>query len=141
MKSALRLSVLVIFLVLFGMNKISYSQTKPVLYFCEKYDRTYGEIGVSDRFTTGYITVMIKADDPLGITNCSIQYDKLNYYSGEFEYYKKFKFVVKPSMNYIYFSKNDNADMNFEDPGIYRVYLLNSYNETVTSSLIEIIPN
>jgi len=139
MKSALRLSILVIFLVLFGMNKVSFSQSHPVLYFCERYDNTYGEIGVTDRFTQGYLTVMIKADDPLGLTKCSVQYDKLNYYSGEFEFYKKFDFVVQPDMNYIYFAKNNNADMNFEDPGIYRVFLLNPKNETVTSSLVEII--
>ena len=140
MKRALSFSCLVLLLILFGMTKISFSQSNPVLFFCESYDPAYGEVGVSDRFTTGYLTVMIIADDPLGLSKCSIQYDKLNFYSGKFEYYKKFNFVVQPDMNYIYFSKNENADMKFEEPGIYRVFLLDSYDKTVASALIEIIP-
>ena len=46
------------------------------------------EIGVSDRFTTGYITVMVKCDYELRLDDVSIQYDKYNFRTGEFEYYK-----------------------------------------------------
>ena len=46
------------------------------------------EIGVSDRFTTGYIIVMVKCDYELRLDDVSIQYDKYNFRTGEFEYYK-----------------------------------------------------
>lgn len=122
-----------------GLLKVSLAQSGPVMFFCERYDSKYGEVGISDRFTTGYLTVMVKADEPLGLNNCAIQFDKYNSYSGDFEYYKKFNFVVRPSMKYVYFSKNENADMKFSTPGIYRVFLLDSRDNTVASALIEII--
>jgi hypothetical protein len=43
-------------------------------------------------------------------------------------------------MKYVYFAKNDESDMNFEDPGFYRVFLLDHRDKTVASALIEIIP-
>ncbi|MCG6912906.1 hypothetical protein LJE86_03230 [bacterium BMS3Abin03] len=122
-----------------GMNVSVLAQNEPVLYFCEKYGRN-GEEGVSDRFTTGYITVMVKSDYALNLDDVSIQYDKYNFRTGDFEYYKKFDFNVQPDMKYIYFSRNDESDMEFEDPGFYRVFLLDDRDRTVTSALIEIIP-
>ena len=122
-----------------GMNVSVLAQNEPVLYFCEKYGKN-GEEGVSDRFTTGYITVMVKSDYALNLDDVSIQYDKYNFRTGDFEYYKKFDFNVQPDMKYIYFSRNDESDMEFEDPGFYRVFLLDDRDRTVTSALIEIIP-
>jgi hypothetical protein len=122
-----------------GINVSILAQNEPVLYFCEKYGRN-GEEGVSDRFTTGYITVMVKSDYALNLDDVSIQYDKYNFRTGDFEYYKKFDFNVQPDMKYIYFSRNDESDMEFEDPGFYRVFLLDDRDRTVTSALIEIIP-
>ena len=122
-----------------GMNVSVLAQNEPVLYFCEKYGRN-GEEGGSDRFTTGYITVMVKSDYALNLDDVSIQYDKYNFRTGDFEYYKKFDFNVQPDMKYIYFSRNDESDMEFEDPGFYRVFLLDDRDRTVTSALIEIIP-
>jgi hypothetical protein len=133
-----------IFLILFavalfiGFNSKVQAQSSPVLYFCESYG-SGGEISISDRFHTGYLTVMVKADDPLGLSDCSIQYDKYNVRTGTFEYYKKFNFNVSPSMKYIYFEKSSSNDMSFDDPGFYRVFLLDSRDRTITSSLIEII--
>jgi hypothetical protein len=114
------------------------AQSSPVLYFCEKYGSN-GEINISDRFYTGYLTVMVKADEPLGLRNVSIQFDKYNCSTGKFAYYKKFSYTVEPSMKYIYFERNDESDMSFDSPGIYRVFLLDSGGKTVTSGLIEII--
>ncbi len=139
MKKYLVLFLLFFLFVPVGYHAVTYAQSSPVMFFCERYDDTYGEVGVSDRFTTGYLTVMVKADYALGLNNCYIQFDKYNPGTGSFEYYKKYNFVVQPDMKYIYFSKNENADMKFEDPGIYRVFLLNSANKTVASALIEII--
>ena len=55
------------FLSFFAMQSNTSAQAEPVLYFCEKYDDYDGEIGVSDRFTTGYITVMVKSDNALKV--------------------------------------------------------------------------
>jgi hypothetical protein len=115
------------------------AQSSPVLYFCESYGSN-GEINISDRFHTGYLTVMVKADDALGLKDCSIQFDKYNSRTSAFDYYKKFTYVVKPTMKYIYFERNSTSDMSFEEPGIYRVFLLDDRDRTVASGLIEIIP-
>jgi hypothetical protein len=110
-----------------------------VLYFCERYDSDQGEISISDRFYTGHLTVMVKCDYALGLRDVNVQYDKYNPRTGSFEYYKKFNFEVTPDMKYIFFSKTKGNDMSFDDPGIYRVFLLDSKGKTVASGLIEII--
>lgn len=115
------------------------AQSEPMLYFCERYDSNQGEIGVSDRFTTGYLTVMVKCDNALNLRDVNIQFDKYNSRSGDFKFYKKFPYSVEPDMSYIFFSKNSESDMKFEDPGIYRVFLLDDRDRTVASALIEII--
>ena len=130
--------VLVLLFTFVGMDISVLAQNEPVLYFCEKYGRN-GEEGVSDRFTTGYITVMVKCDYALNLDDVAIQYDKYNFRTGDFEYYKKFNFTVQPDMKYVYFARNDESDMEFEEPGFYRVFLLDDRDKTVTSSLIEII--
>jgi hypothetical protein len=127
------------FLALVAMQSNASAQEEPVLYFCERYDDYDGEIGVSDRFTTGHITVMVKSDNALGLDDVTIQYDKYNFRTGKFEYYKKFDFAIDRDMKYIFFERNDKSDMEFEDPGFYRVFLLDDRGKTVTSSLIEII--
>lgn len=137
-KSKLALALLAIVFV-FAFKANSYAQQYPVLYFCEKYGAN-GEVGVSDRFTTGYLTVMVKADGPLGLRDCSIQMDKYNCSTGKFNYYKKFDFAVEPDMKYVFFEKNDVSDMSFEDVGLYRVFLLDQNDRTVASGLVEIIP-
>lgn len=124
----------------FGVNQDSYAQNGPVLYFCEKYDPGVGEIGISDRFTTGYLTVMVKCNYALGLSDVQIQFDKWNPSEKKFEYYKAFDYVVEPDMKYIYFSRNETSDMQFDTPGIYRVFLLDGSRSTVASALIEVIP-
>lgn len=127
----------VVFIFAFKSN--AFAQQYPVLYFCEKYG-TNGEVGVSDRFTTGYLTVMVKADGPLGLRDCYIQLDKYNCTTGTFNYFKKFSYYVEPDLKYVFFAKNDESDMNFSEPGIYRVFLLDHNDRTVASGLVEIIP-
>ncbi|MBT8379681.1 MAG: hypothetical protein KJN64_10655 [Ignavibacteria bacterium] len=118
---------------------VTFAQSEPILYFCERYDASDGEIGVSDRFTTGYLTVMVKSDNELRLDDVSIQFDKYNSRNGKFEYFKKFAYNIQPDMSYVYFSKNDESDMKFSDPGFYRVFLLDDRDKTVASALIEII--
>lgn len=137
-KAKLLFSILTIAFI-FVFKTGAFAQQYPVLYFCEKYGSN-GEVGVSDRFTAGYLTVMVKADGPIGLRDCSIQLDKYNPTTGKFDYFKKFAYSVDPDMKYIYFAKNDESDMNFSDPGIYRVFLLDQNDRTVASGLVEIIP-
>ena len=126
---------LVALIVLFGATQKSYAQNGPVMYFCSSYGSS-GEIDISDRFTTGYLTVMVKCDYALGLKNVNIQFDKLNMSTGKFVYYKKFPYTVSPDMKYIYFSGDD---LSFDTPGVYRVFLLDKNDNTVSSALIEII--
>jgi hypothetical protein len=122
-----------------AMYSSTFAQSEPVMYFCERYDDYDGEIGVSDRFTTGYITVMVKSDSELRLKDVAIQYDKYNERNGKFEYYKKFYFTITRDMKYVFFARNDESDMEFEEPGFYRVFLLDEDDKTVTSALVEII--
>lgn len=122
-------------LSLSGFNLKSYAQSQPVLYLCESYGDD-GEVGISDRFTTGYLTVMVKCNYALGLSSVTIQFDKYDCTTGSFKYYSKFSYNVKPDMKYIFF---EGKDLNFKSPGIYRVFLLDEYSKTVTSGLVEII--
>ena len=122
----------------FALESTVFAQNEPVMFFCEKYGGN-GEVGISERFTTGYLTVMVKADYALGLEDVSIQFDKYNYRTGDFDYYEKFDYSVDPDMKYIFFTKNDDSDMNFRESGIYRVFLLDERDRTVASALIEII--
>jgi hypothetical protein len=121
------------------MYSNTFAQSEPAMYFCERYDKNDGEIGVSDSFTTGYITVMVKCDYELKLEDVTIQYDKYDFRTGKFEYYKKFAFTVNSDMKYIFFERNDESDMLFDDPGFYRVFLLDEDGKTVASALVEII--
>ena len=136
-----KLSMFSLFLFLFVMaaGTISYAQNEPVLYFCERYDSDDGEIGVADRFTTGYLTVMVKCDRALKLEDVSVQFDKWDAYTGKFKYYKKFDYTIERDMSYVFFTKNDESDMSFDEPGFYRVFLLDDDGETVASSLVQII--
>ena len=135
-----QLFLLLSFLFAFvAMNTTILAQSEPVMYFCEKYDSYDGEIGVSDRFTTGYLTVMVKADYALNLEEVSIQFDQYNERKDKFEFYKKFDYTVDRDMKYIFFARNDESDLEFEEPGFYRVFLLDSRDKTVASALIEII--
>ena len=122
------------------VTTVSKAQSTPVMYFCEKYDSDSGEVNVSDRFTKGYITVMVKSEHELGLKHVHIQFDKWDANTNMFKYYKKFNFTINPDMKYVYFSKNDQSDMSFDEPGFYRVFLLNDSDKTVTSALVQIIP-
>jgi hypothetical protein len=121
--------------IVFGATQKSFAQSSPVMYFCTSYNSS-GEKNISDRFTTGYLTVMVKSSYALGLSDVSIQFDKLNQRTGQFEYNKKFNYVLNPDDSYVFFS---GKDLSFSSAGIYRVFLLDSSGNTVTSALIEII--
>jgi hypothetical protein len=117
------------FFLLFAGTKI-YSQ--DLLYFCEKY--TDKEVGVGDRFTTGTLTVMVKLEQPIYYSNVTIEWDRINCDSGDFEYADSKNFTVDSKWTYMFFD-----GIKFTSPGIYRVFLLDPDKETIVSGLIEII--
>lgn len=114
---------LFVFVMLFfpGLLNTVFAQNEPVLYFCEKYDSKKGEVGVSDRFTTGYLTVMVKSDNALNLEDVHIQFDKLNERNKKFEFYKKFDYVIEPDMSYVFFAKNSDSDLKLKKP-VFTVY-------------------
>ena len=139
MKKSRFLFILFFLFVFIGLKTEVFAQEYPVMYFCEKYSKN-GEVGISDRFTAGYITVVVKCDYKLNLTDVHVQFDKYNYRKDDFEYYKKFNYTLEPDMKYVYFSKNDESDMSFDEPGFYRVFLLDDNDKTVASAIVEIIP-
>jgi len=139
MKNLSYLFLLTMLLSFFAMYSNTFAQSEPVMYFCERYDDNDGEVGVSDRFTTGFITVMVKCDYALRLDDVTIQYDKYDFRTGKFAYYKKFDFTIDRDMKYVFFERNDSSDLEFEDPGFYRVFLLDEDGKTIASSLVEII--
>lgn len=118
--------------------KYSDESVTPILYFCESYGKN-GEVGISDRFTTGYLTVMVKSNSALGLKNVKIQFDRYDDNTGKFKYYKKFDFVINPDDKFVYFAKTSGNDMSFDKTGIYRVFMLDSKGTTVASNLVQII--
>ena len=115
------------------------AQTEPVMYFCERYDEYEGEVGVGDRFGKGPLTIIVRSDMPLNLTRVIIRYDIYNSKSNQFEYYKKSYFDSERDMNYLKFMMNSENNMEFEETGFYRVFLLDDDDRTVASALVEII--
>jgi hypothetical protein len=124
---------------LFLFADYSYTQTRPLLYFCEEYDPETGEVGINDRFTAGTLTIMVKSADSLGLEDVAIQLDWWDEDKNEYVYYKRFEFIIEPDMSYVIFSENEINDMSFDDPGFYRVFLLDENEQTVTSSIVQIV--
>ncbi len=128
----------VLLFAVFATRNEIIAQSEPVLYFCEHYDKDKGEVGVSDIFSKGYLSVVVKCDHALGLEDVHVQFDKYNFRTGKFDFYKKFDYAVSKDMSYIVFSKNEVSDMKFDEAGFYRVFLLDNDDKTVASSLIEI---
>lgn len=112
------------------------AQETPVLYFCEEYNGR--ETNISDVFTTGYLTVMVKSGNPIGYNEVEIEIDKYNFAADKFEFVKTIPFTIKKTMDYVYFQDKDK--LTFETPGFYRVLLTTPGGTTkLASALIRII--
>jgi hypothetical protein len=109
------------------------------MYFCERYDEFEGEVNIGDRYKKGSITIMVRSDIPLNLSRVIIRIDKYNFRNNKFEYNKKLFFDTEPEANYFNFFIDKEKDMEFEEAGFYRVFLLDEDDRTVTSALIEII--
>ena len=131
MKKIILLAVFALLTVAFLNN--SFAQTRPVLYFCEKYDDARGEVGQSSTFSSGRLTVMVKWGEALNLTKCYVQLDKYNVSSEKFTFYSKTDFTLTRDMKYVFFS---SKELSFDERGVYRVYLLDENNETVTTGIV-----
>ncbi len=125
-------------LSIFALESTVLAQNEPVMYFCDKISSN-GAVGISDQHPTGYLIVVVKSNYAMGLHEVAIQLDKYNFRTGEFEYYKKFHYTMELDMKIVSFKKNDESDMEFEDPGFYRVFLLDDRDRKVASAIIEII--
>jgi hypothetical protein len=123
--------MVVLFIVIGFQNKIK-AQSCDILYFCVNYDGK--EIDCSDRFTAGKITVMVKLVKEIFFTKVTVQLDKYNAREGTFAYYNSYPFDTESDMTYIYFN-----NIEFNDKGFYRVFLLDPDKNTIASGLVEII--
>lgn len=130
---------LIIVAYLFLANVLVMAQTEPVMYFCERYDEFEGEVGIGSTFSEGPVTIIIRCDFALNLNTIAIQFDKYSFIENKFVYYKKAKFEVDENTNYLSFNMNDEKNMEFEDPGFYRVFLLDEDGKTISSGLVEIL--
>jgi len=104
------------------------------LYFCEEY-RNGKEIGVSDVFTIpsggGYLTVMIKLDDPIGVGKVDLRISKKT--GGSEKIVETIPFDVQPDWDYIHFD-----EITFHSSGKHRVTLLKPDGTPIASGDVTI---
>lgn len=107
--------------------------TENKLYFCESYDQTKGEIGKSDKFTTGTLTVMVDLrpkKEKIGVTDVDLNITDTH----KNEVVNTIPFTVDKNMDYIFFN-----NVNFDKPGSYKVSLLKKDGTVVVSGLVDIV--
>ncbi|MCX7877453.1 MAG: hypothetical protein N2510_02305 [Ignavibacteria bacterium] len=118
---------LFVFLII-SCSKIQTLIEGDKLYFCERYDGR--EIGKSDKFTTGKLTVMVKLSKPIGVTEVDINItDKSTGKPVD-----TYPYTVNSTWDYIHF---DNV--LFREPGKYRVSCLKKDGTVIVSGDVEIV--
>ena len=132
MKKIALIFICMIILLPFSLN--IKAQSCDLLYFCEKYDAVEEEVGCNDHFNSGNLTVVTFLSSPIYFTGVFIKLDKFDPGANEFQYYNEYEFDVESDKYFFYFE-----NINFGDPGFYRVFLLDPYRQTIVSALIEII--
>jgi len=115
---------------------------KAKLYFCEDYKS--GEIGVSDVFTPGWLTVMVDlrpAGQKLGVGKVELRISKVKDASGE-EISEKIidtvPFDVQADWDYTYFQDKDR--ISFKTPGVYRVTMQKVDGTPICSGEVKVVP-
>jgi|WetSurMetagenome_2_1015567.scaffolds.fasta_scaffold13090_4 hypothetical protein len=123
-------SIVLAVVLILGCSKFtSLFKSGDRLYFCERYDAVKGEINEADKFTTGYLTVMVKLSKPIGVTDVDVNITDIK----TNEVVETKPFTVTKEMDYIYF---DNV--TFDKPGKYKVSLLKKDKTVVVTGEIEI---
>lgn len=104
------------------------------LYFCEEY-RNGKEVGVSDVFTIpsggGYLTVMIKLNEPIGVGKVDLRISKKT--GGSEKIVETIPFDVQPDWDYIHFD-----EITFHSAGKHRVTLLKPDGTPIASGDVTI---
>ncbi|MCI0449286.1 MAG: hypothetical protein L0Y79_05790 [Chlorobi bacterium] len=118
----------VLCLVVVSCSKLKDLTGGDKLYFCEKY--TTKEIGEGTKFTTGTITVMLKLSKPIGVTSVDINITDQE--SGK--PVETVPFTVQSSWDYIHFD-----DVEFKEPGKYKVSCLKKDGTVIASNEVEIV--
>jgi hypothetical protein len=120
-------SLLVLFVILTACSKLTNLMGGDKLYFCEKY--TTKEVGEGTKFSAGKITVMLKLSKAIGVTSVDINITDKS--SGKV--IDTVPFTVQSSWDYIHFD-----DVEFKDPGTYKVSCLKKDGTVIASNEVEI---
>jgi len=111
------------------------------LYFCEKYENSE-EIGVSDKFTTGWLTVMVdlrESEETLDASEVELVFIKIKDTKGNpvNDTIDIIPFDVQPDWDYIYFADNDRV--GFNETGTYEVICRRKDGTRIASGDVEIV--
>ena len=113
------------------------------LYFCEQY-KNGEEVGVSERFTPGWLTVMVDtrpAGTKLGTGKVELKLSKIKDASGDDiseKIIRTVPFDVQADWDYTYFT--DKKNLKFDSPGTYRVVCQKKDGSPIATGEIEIVP-
>lgn len=113
------------------------------LYFCEQY-KDGEEIGVSKRFSPGWLTVMVDlkpTGKTLGTGKVELRISKIKDGNGK-DISEKIidtvPFEVQADWNYTYFE--DHERIKFKTPGTYRVVCQKVDGTPIVSGEVEVVP-
>lgn len=116
------------------LSELTSGGNSDKLYFCEKYDIANDKCeGKSTKYTPGRLTVMVDlrpSKKKLGVTKVNINITDIS--SGK--PVDTFEFNTEAEMDYVYFE-----DVNFRNPGKYKVSALKPDGTVLVSNEIEII--
>jgi len=124
-------------------DKRSDSDEEGLLYFCEDYVGGK-EIGKSDVFTPGYLTVMVDlrpANKTMETAKVELRLTKIKDEDGEKiseKIIETIPFEVQPDWDYTYFQ--DKKKLGFREPGTYKVTLLKTDGTPIASGNVKVIP-
>ncbi len=113
------------------------------LYFCEQY-KNGEEVGVSDRFTPGWLTVMVDtrpAGTKLGTGKVELKLSKIKDASGSDiseKIIRTVPFDVQADWDYTYFT--DKKNLKFDSPGTYRVVCQKKDGSPIATGEVEVVP-
>lgn len=117
----------VLFLVVVSCSKLKDLAGGDKLYFCEKY--TSKEIGEGTKFPVGNVTVMMKLSKPIGVTSVDVNITDV----ATGKPVDTVPFTVQASWDYIHFD-----DVDFKEPGKYKVSCLKKDGTVIASNEVEI---
>ena len=113
------------------------------LYFCEQY-KNGEEVGVSERFTPGWLTVMLDtrpAGTKLGTGKVELKLSKIKDASGNDiseKIIRTVPFDVQADWDYTYFT--DKKNLKFDSPGTYRVVCQKKDGTPIATGEVEVVP-